>query len=214
MAPDPDTAVVCIHGLWMSGMEMGLMRRRLRKTLGVPAVQFSYHSVTGSFAENVRRLSRFIDRMPADSVHLVGHSLGGVLALQMLKRFPTEKVARVVCLGSPLVDSSAARQLSRQSWGRSIIGKTLCEAVLERPLHHSDPDHDVGMITGRLALGAGRIIATLDGPNDGVIKQEETELPGLTDQLMLPVSHFGLLLSPRAARQTAGFLRYGSFEPL
>ena len=153
MASDHDMAVVCIHGLWMSGMEMGLMRRRLRKNLGVRAVQFSYHSVTGSVAENVRRLSRFIDRLHEDSVNLVGHSLGGVLALQMLKRFPTEKVARVVCLGSPLVDSSAARQLSRQSWGRSIIGRTLSEAVLEQPLRHCDPDHDVGMISGRLALG-------------------------------------------------------------
>lgn len=195
-------------------MEMGLMRRRLRQTLGVRIFQFSYHAVTEGIAENTRRLSHFIDRLPADSVHLVGHSLGGVLALQMLKRFPTEKVDRVVCLGSPLVDSSAARQLSRWSRGRAIIGKTFFEAVLDQPLQRCDPDHDVGMITGRLALGIGMLVVTLEGPNDGVVAQQETELPGLHDHLMLPVSHFGLLLSPRVTRQTAHFLRYGKFEPL
>ncbi|MDH3509607.1 MAG: alpha/beta hydrolase [Gammaproteobacteria bacterium] len=214
MASDRELVVICIHGLWMSGMEMGLLRRRLQKNLCVPAVQFSYHSVTEGIAENARRLSHFIDRFPADSVHLVGHSLGGVLALQMLKRFPTEKVDRVVCLGSPLVDSSAARQLSRRFAGRSIIGKTFFEAVLEQPLRRCDPSHDAGMITGRLALGLGRLVATLEEPNDGVVAQRETELPGLNDHLGVPVSHFGLLLAPSVARQIAHFLRYGSFERL
>ena len=120
----------------------------------------------------------------------------------------------MVCLGSPLVDSSAARQLFRRSWGRSFIGKTFFEAVLEQPLHRCDPDHDVGMITGKLALGIGMLAVTLEGPNDGVVTQQETELPGLNDHLMLPVSHFGLLLSPRVAQETAHFLRYGSFGPL
>jgi pimeloyl-ACP methyl ester carboxylesterase len=214
MTFDPEITVVCIHGLWMNGMEMGLLRRRLRKDLGVGTAQFCYRASTEGVTENARRLRNFIDQNSAQTVHLVGHSLGGVLALQMLKRFPTQKVGRVVCLGSPLVDSSAARQLSRRSWGRSIIGKTLLEAVLEQPLHRCDPDHDVGMITGKLALGAGAVAVTLERPNDGVVTQQETELSGLHDRLMLPVSHFGLLLSPRVARQTGHFLRYGSFERL
>ena len=75
-------------------MEMGLVRRRLRKNLGVRAVQFCYQAITEGITENTRRLSNFIDQNSAETVHLVGHSLGGVLALQMLKRFPTEKVGR------------------------------------------------------------------------------------------------------------------------
>jgi pimeloyl-ACP methyl ester carboxylesterase len=113
---DPDLVIVCIHGLWMNGMDMSLVRLRLRRTLGVNVSQFSYHSVTEGIAENTRRLSNFIRRLHADSVHLVGHSLGGVLALQMLRRFPTDKVNRVVCLGSPLVGSSAAQIFRAGVW--------------------------------------------------------------------------------------------------
>lgn len=211
MGSDP-ILVICIHGLWMNGMEMALVRRRLQRRHGFPTTQFSYHTVTEGMAENTRRLSRFIDQLPADTVHLVGHSLGGVLAMQMLKRFPTDKVGRVVCLGSPLVDSIAARHLDRRAWGHKILGKTMRDAVLENPLRTADASHEVGVIGGTLGLGLGLFVARLEAPHDGVVTQKETELPGLTDHLMLSVDHFGLILSRRVVDQTAHFLCHGRFD--
>jgi pimeloyl-ACP methyl ester carboxylesterase len=193
-------------------MEMALLRRRLSKRHGFRTVQFSYQSVTEDVAENSRRLSNFIAQLRADVVHLVGHSLGGVLAMHTLKRFPTDQVGRVVCLGSPLVDSSAARNLGRWGWGRAILGRTLREAVLEMPLRSSDPVHEVGVIGGTVGLGLGLFFGPLDRPHDGVVTQQETELAGLTAHLMLPVNHIGLMLSRRVAGQVAGFLRHGRFD--
>ena len=204
-------SVVCIHGLWMNGMEMALLRRSLRRKHNFRTSQFSYQAVTEGMAENTRRLSNFIDKLPVDTVHVVGHSLGGVLVLQMLKRFPTVKVGRVVCLGSPLVDSSAARHLSRGAWGRKIIGKTLREAVLETPLNAADPHHEVGVIGGTVSLGLGLLVGRLREPHDGIVMETETRLPGLTDHVMLPVNHFGLIISRRVADETAAFLRHGRF---
>jgi pimeloyl-ACP methyl ester carboxylesterase len=212
MASDPDLVIVCIHGLWMNGMDMSLVRRRLRRTLGVNVSQFSYHSVTEGIAENTHRLNNFIDRLQADSVHLVGHSLGGVLALQMLRRFPTDKVNRVVCLGSPLVDSSAAQNFSRWSLGRKMIGRTLREAVLEDPLNASDKYHEVGVIAGTVGLGLGLFVGKLEKPHDGMVTKRETRLPGVTDHLMLPANHIGLLVSRQVAAQAANFLREGKFQ--
>jgi pimeloyl-ACP methyl ester carboxylesterase len=212
MASDRELVVVCIHGLWMNGMEMGLMRFRLSKNLGVNVVQFSYHSVTEGIAENAHRLSRFIERLPADAVHLVGHSLGGVLALQMLRLFPTDKVRRVVCLGSPLVDSSAAQNFSRWTLGGKMVGRTLREAVLADPLGSSDEHRDVGVIGGTVGLGLGIFVGKLEKPHDGMVTERETRLPGITDHLMLRANHFGLLISRKAAMQTANFLREGKFQ--
>ena len=193
-------------------MDMSLVRRRLRQALGAHVVQFSYHSVTEGVTENTHRLSRFIDRQQAATVHLVGHSLGGVLALKTLRRFPTDKISRVVCLGSPLVDSSAARTFSRWSLGRKMVGQTLREAVLEDPLQSTDEHPDVGVIAGTIGLGLGLLVGRLDKPHDGVVTEQETKLPGITDHLVLPVNHFGMLVSREVAAQTASFLRDGKFQ--
>ena len=196
----------------MNGMDMSLVRRRLRQALGAHVVQFSYHSVTEGVTENTHRLSRFIDRQQAATVHLVGHSLGGVLALKTLRRFPTDKISRVVCLGSPLVDSSAARTFSRWSLGRLMLGQTLREAVLEDPLQSTDEHPDVGVIAGTIGLGLGLLVGRLAKPHDGVVTQQETKLPGITDHLVLPVNHVGMLVSREVAAQTASFLRDGKFQ--
>lgn len=192
-------------------MEMALIRRRLGKQLGIPVDQFSYHTVTEGIAENTRRLQRYIDRYPKNRIHIVGHSLGGMLALKMLKRFPTPKVDRIVCLGSPLIGSAAACQLSQRPWLRPVLGKTLHESVVAEPLRESAFEHEVGMIAGSVPLGLGRLVARIDAPHDGVVSVAETEWSGLSDHLTLRVSHFGMLLSPRVAWQTGQFILHGRF---
>jgi pimeloyl-ACP methyl ester carboxylesterase len=195
----------------MNGVEMTWLRRTLRHDHGFEVAQFSYPAISEGMAENTRRLSHFIRDLPVESVHLVGHSLGGVLALQTLKFFPTDKVTRVVCLGAPLTDSGAARNLSRWQWGEEIVGRTLREAVLEEPLQASIAGYEVGVIGGTVGLGFGMLTGHLEKPHDGVVSESETRLPGLTDHLMVRVNHIGLLLSREVATQTSVFLNNGRF---
>jgi len=205
------SAIVAIHGLWMHGLQLGMLRNRLAQRTGWSTTTFSYRSVTRALPENARRLRRCVDEIEADTVHLVGHSLGGVLALQMLNLFPTDKVGRIICLGSPLVDSSAARRLAHWELGRRIVGHTLRHAVLEQPLVSADGSRQIGVIAGSVALGIGAIVGKLDAPHDGVVSVGETRLPGITDHIVLPVNHIGLVFSSKVADQTANFLRFGSF---
>jgi pimeloyl-ACP methyl ester carboxylesterase len=210
--PDSDLFVICVHGLWMRGMEMGLFRHRLRKNYGFTTTQYSYHSITEGLVENSRRLRQFVDQAPAETVHLVAHSLGGVLALQMLQQFPTDKVGRVVCLGSPLVDSSAARNLARSRHGRAMLGRTIREAVLEEPLESFDDHHEVGVIAGTFGLGLGSLVGRLEKPHDGVVTVRETQLPGITEHLTMAVNHFGLVVFREVVEQTSHFLLHGAFS--
>jgi pimeloyl-ACP methyl ester carboxylesterase len=196
----------------MNGMEMAVFRRNLKRLHGVPTLQFSYSTVRCGIDDNSRRLADYIAALPVDRVDLVGHSLGGVLALQTLKRFATTKVRRVVCLGSPLVDSSAARNLSRWSWGRTLLGRTIKEAVLDQPLRSAGHDHPVGVIGGTVGLGLGVFVGQLRRPHDGMVTIEETQLPGISAHLVLPVNHFGLIFSRTVAEQTCHFLRDGEFN--
>jgi len=196
----------------MHGLQLGMLRNRLAQRNECRAQTFSYRTVTRALPENARRLRRCIDEIDADTVHLVGHSLGGVLALQMLTLFPTDRVRRIVCLGSPLVGSSAARHLTRWSLGRKVIGRTLHDSVLERPLISADGSREIGVIAGSVALGLGAIVGKLEAPHDGVVSVRETQLPGITDHLVLPVNHVGLVFSSKVADQAAYFLRFGKFR--
>ena len=120
-------------------------------------------------------------------------------------------VERVVCLGSPLVDSQPARLLQRFDWGRPLVGKTLIEGVLEKPLGEWAGPQQVGVIAGTAPYGTANLFMPLSDPNDGVVAAEETRLPGIADHVELPVSHSGLLFSDTVVPPVAAFLRGGSF---
>jgi len=52
----------------------------------------------------------------------------------------------------------------------------------------------------------------LPDPNDGVVAVEETKIPGLHDQIVLNVSHSGMLISASVAKQVCMFLQNGNFS--
>lgn len=195
----------------MPGIEMTLLRRRLRHVHGFDVRQFSYSSVTGRLEQSIEELRRFLDEEIDGRVNLVAHSLGGVMSLHMLNRYPDAPVDRVVCLGSPLVDSRPARRFLRHDWGKAAIGETLIEGVLENPLGEWAGEQPVGVIAGTLPFGGARLIMKLEEPNDGVVSAVETKLPGISDYIELPVTHAGLLLSSLVAERSADFLRDGRF---
>ncbi len=204
-------AVVLLHGLWMHGVVMTALQRRLRRDTGFTTQHFSYHTVSQDLETNRRKLLDWMHELSEPVVHLVGHSLGGVLAVMAVADADWDRPGRVVCLGSPLVDSKAARHLRRWPGGNTLLGRTLRDAVLEHPLHEAPSGHEVGVIAGNVAVGIGRLLGPLEKPNDGVVSVAETRLPGVTDHVVLPVTHLGLVFSPRVAEQTASFLRYGRF---
>src|SRR3954464_6278340 len=87
MAVKTAETVVLVHGLWMHGWVMKLLGTRLR-SCGFRTVCFSYPSMRASLSQNASVLSRFVERIAAPRIHFIGHSLGGLLILQMLAEFP------------------------------------------------------------------------------------------------------------------------------
>lgn len=208
----PIRDVVCIHGLWMPGVIMTVMRHRLEKDRGFNGHEFSYRSVAGNLDDNVERLRGFVAGFGGARLHVVAHSLGGIVALHMLRRYPDMPVERIVCLGSPLVDSRPARLLHKYDWGEALIGRTIIEGVLETPLGEWDGAQQVGVIAGTRPYGTAKFIMSLEEPNDGVVASAETRLPGIADHLEMPVTHSGLLFSGDVTQQVATFLRDGHFN--
>jgi pimeloyl-ACP methyl ester carboxylesterase len=208
--PPSQAITVLVHGLWVHGVLMAIQRRYLAR-MGFAAVCYSYPSVRLTLTENADRLANFARALATPTVHWVGHSLGGLVILRMLERVPTLPPGRIVLLGSPYGGTYAGRALAGGALGARMIGKSLGEwLAASRPTQF--PGREIGVIAGTRSVGMGRIFSPdLPRPNDGAVTVAETRLAAACDFIDLPVSHTGMVLSRRVARETGAFLRNGRF---
>ncbi|MEL7448423.1 MAG: alpha/beta fold hydrolase [Pseudomonadota bacterium] len=211
-AAEPRDQVVLVHGLWMTGAESVVLRRRLSQ-LDFGVRQFSYRSVRDGLAENARQLHAFTEEIDSERLHLVGHSLGGLVILRLLAEITDFRPGRVVLLGSPLQGSEVADRLAQWPFGEQVLGRSIADDVLASPKREWDGSRDLGIIAGSKAVGMGRVVTKLRRPNDGTVTVAETRLPGAKAHRVLPVTHSTLLFSSLVADHIARFLREGRFPP-
>jgi pimeloyl-ACP methyl ester carboxylesterase len=206
-------AVLMLHGFLMNRFVMHPLQGALRDA-GFDAHALDYRSIRGTLAEHHEECARAIDGLIAQGaarVHLLGHSMGGVVALSYLLRQPApEHIGRTVLLGSPVAGCDAATLFSQQALGRLLMGNSASLWREAMPLL-IPPDREVAAIAGNERFGLGPLVVELEGENDGVARVVETWLTGMADHILLPVSHTGMLLSAEVARQCIAFLRNGRF---
>jgi pimeloyl-ACP methyl ester carboxylesterase len=207
------TVVVYVHGLWLSGNEAGILLRRLSRELNAKTRAFSYASVTSTITESAQALGSFLNEQRAQTLHLVGHSLGGLVILKLFESGGAERLppGRIVLLGSPLNGSRAAQNLARVPLGRKIMGRGVHEELLTQRQRRWAGQRDLAVIAGNVGIGLGRLVGVSGAPSDGTIFVEETRLPGILQHLVVRISHTALPFSSVVARQTAAFLSHGSF---
>lgn len=179
--------VVLLHGLWVPALSMRWLAQRLT-TAGFAPEFFAYATVAGGPQAAMPRLVETLRRAPTN---IVAHSLGGLVALQALREQPDLPVPRLVCLGSPLCGSAAAAGLTRSAWTAIPLGRSA--GLLTSGCGAWAGAAEVGMIAGSTPLGLGQFFGRLQGPSDGTVAVEETRLPGLSDHVVVPASHTGLL---------------------
>lgn len=197
--------VVLVHGIWMPGVVMSWMGRRMRAA-GFDCESFGYLGVLRGPDDAMPRLAAVLARAPA---YVLAHSLGGLIALQTLRLHPELPVPRVVCLGSPLLGSGAARGMRRHVWAAGSLGRAA--DLLERGFARWDGPAELGVIAGSMPMGLGHVFAGFDDEHDGSVAVAETRLPGLADHAVISASHSGMLFSDEAARLAIAFFREGSF---
>jgi pimeloyl-ACP methyl ester carboxylesterase len=211
-SPGSRATIVFVHGAIVRGWEMRLLRQRMRR-LGYEVRQFRYRSMMLGLDENVRRLRKFLRETKGDVLHVVGHSMGGVLARMAFEEDPDPRPGRVVAIGSPLLDCWVARRFLRlhPSIGRLLIGRTVADHIsrLTGPVWRGE--RDFGVLAGTFRFGIGAIFKTLPTPSDGVVLLDETRLQGIRDHVEYRLNHFGMLFSRRCTVQVARFLAMGRF---
>lgn len=202
--------VILLHGIWMRSFSLVALRRRLMAA-GFAPQMFEYASVVQGPDPSVARLLERVRALRAERVHLVGHSLGGLIALLAARQGDELPPGNIVCLGSPLAGSAAARGLSRFPGGAGLMGRSA--QILRSGLTQWDNARAVGSIAGRRPVGLGALVGSLRGEHDGTVSVEETQLDGIADHCTVTATHTGLVFSEKAAELTVNFLRNGRFHP-
>jgi pimeloyl-ACP methyl ester carboxylesterase len=204
-------AVVVVHGLWMIGSVMGLLRRRLQPR-GFDVETFGYASIRDGLESNAAKLAEFLARVPGDTVHLVGHSLGCVVIRALLEWHSLARPGRIVCLGPPFAGSVTAERVSRLPGGSHLLGLSMRDLLARGGFATAPPGREIGIVAGSIGIGLGLLFGRFDGPNDGMVTVTETRLAGAADHIVLPVAHTSLLWSREVARQAEHFIRVGKFD--
>jgi len=178
---------------------------------GYPARAFSYRTLLDDTERNIATLTRYVAQIDAKHLHLVAHSLGGLLCWRYLQGAHDERVRTLVMLGSPIRGSAVARRLAASPAGKLLLGRA--RDTLESGVPLTLPTGvRVGVIAGNLGVGLGRGILRMSAPHDGTVQLTETQVERANDSLTLPVSHTGLIFSSTVAEQVVHFLETGRFR--
>lgn len=134
-----DDVVVLVHGFCASAGVFRPMKQHLVQTAKAKVASFTHAPGTG--VERIARaLAKLVARLPASCrVHLVGHSLGGVVARWYVQELGGhERVTQTISLGSPFGGTELARPF------RFLVGADLHRAspLLAR-LRLRAHEHDV-----------------------------------------------------------------------
>jgi pimeloyl-ACP methyl ester carboxylesterase len=145
--PPGAAVVVAVHGLGGSALNWGLIGPRLTPSHRVLAVDLSGHGESGvpagrgGLAADLRLLHRFLTEVVGEPVVLLGHSMGGVLALQHTADHP-DTVSRLVVL-SPPVPGSPGRTDRALLARRALLGLPGVARVVARRLAGLSPEQVV-----------------------------------------------------------------------
>jgi pimeloyl-ACP methyl ester carboxylesterase len=93
--------VVLVHGIWVSSLVLVLLAWRLRRC-GYRTLRFRYRSLRRPVRHNAECLARRVRQLPAGRIHLVGHSLGGLVVLQALQDHPDLIFGRIELPGASM----------------------------------------------------------------------------------------------------------------
>jgi pimeloyl-ACP methyl ester carboxylesterase len=200
--------IVLIHGLWFRSTFMRPLARRL-EAAGFEVLPFNYHTTREPLQHSAQRLLQFCTDHAAAGAHLAGHSLGGLLLLEMLRQGGWNAPGRLLFMGTPLQGSAVARRVSVWPGMERLLGHA--GVSLHGGLSAWPQGREAGMIAGTTPFGLGVFAGGLQRPHDGTVAVAETCHEDLSGRIELPVTHTGMLYSAAVAQAAVRFLHNGSF---
>lgn len=188
---ETDDVVVLIHGFFASAGVFRPMKSALAADTDAKIASFT-HAPGVPIDRIATSLKRLVDRIPkCRRVHLVGHSLGGIVARWYVQEHGGhERVAQTISLASPFGGTERARPFP------VLVGRDLCRtspllARLRARAHEHDVPH-----------------TSLVADSDSMVVPTESAVFPRGDAIVLPGrGHNSLLFDPESIATVVGRIR-------
>ena len=210
-----DGTIILLHAAVVDYRSLAIYGRRLAK-LGFMVHNLGYQNRELNVFDCAESLlAAFKNRANKSNrpIHLIGHSMGGLVARRLVYLHRPENLGGIVTLGTPHLGSPLADLLHKYKFYQKLFGPAGQDLVTGRPIDWVapwPPPCPIGLIAGGLPVGPGSL--NLPRPHDGTVTKASAQPDGGTDYATVPATHTTLHLLKRTARLSARFLRTGRFS--
>lgn len=215
---DKNECVIVLHGLARTANAM--------KKLAT-ALEADYRVINNTYPSRKHTIEKLAELaiMPAikhcetaSKVHLVTHSLGGILARQYLASHKVENLGNVVMLGPPnqgseIVDYFLASPFRAHLFNlaNGPAGQQLGTLESSKPKALGSVNFSLGVIAGDKSYNP-ILSSVLPSEGDGKVTVESSKVDGMVDHLTLPVDHTFMMRDDRVIAQVQYFLSNARFS--
>ena len=206
--------VVLAHGMGRTRASMLLLAKYLRgqhyrvELFGYAVRGIELDAITHQFLAFVRASMAHHDRA---AYHLIGHSLGNIIARNAFRFGYPAGLGRMVMLGPPNAPAKLAIDLNNHTVLSPLFksmtgdsGQKLADPAFYATL--PVPPVPFGIIAGT----SGQRL-TFDEPNDSIVTVSSTKLEGMADWLEVPNIHGMIANAAVTHRQCVHFIEHGCF---
>lgn len=209
------SGVLFLHGHGRLGGSMARLKQAARKAgYATLSPNYPYRRPLDRIAEWLAPLVAGFEDEFSGQLHIVTHSLGGLVARALIAAHPPRRLGRVVMLAPPNQGSELADLLFRMRIAPWMLGGSGAHLRTARTVADEailgTINYPVGVIAGNRSLlpVPARL---LPRPHDGKVSISATHAAGVADRLTLPVTHTLMVYDRRVIAAALAFLADGAF---
>ncbi len=211
IAPMSGKGVILLHGIIRSSKSIYRLGDDLKEG-GFTPFCFDYPSTQITIEEAAEYLHSVIEQLDGiEELHLVGHSMGGLVIRAYFAKHRDPRIRRVVMLGTPNQGAELADLLKPNLLFRTVFGPAGQQLVTDAagtipalPV----PPVEFAVIAGARGNESGWN-PLVPGDDDGTVAVARTKLGGAVDFGTANCLHHALLSNPDVAAQVRRFLLEG-----